>query len=241
MTRRVLALFPAALALLAFHHSAAATGPQGLAFVPTAGCRAVDTRLPAGPNGGPSLGADEVRVFKIQGTCGVPASALGLAVNVRSSILGARLRATLRGRRARSFHDRSRLPGHKTRAGFALVKLSWTATGPWLSRTAPRGRPTSDRRRQLHHRPARRRSRLRTPAAAGTVNTPFSQTFTSAGGTNVHHTSPLRRADARRERTLAGTPTQSGSFPIVVTATDANGCKGFGATHTLVISARPSP
>ena len=36
--------------------------------------------------------------------------------------------------------------------------------------------------------------------------------------------------------TLSGTPTQTGTFPIVVTATDANGCSGTGATYTLVIS-----
>jgi hypothetical protein len=35
---------------------------------------------------------------------------------------------------------------------------------------------------------------------------------------------------------LSGTPTQPGSFPIVVTVTDANGCTGTGSTYTLVIS-----
>ena len=34
---------------------------------------------------------------------------------------------------------------------------------------------------------------------------------------------------------LSGTPTQSGTFPITVTATDANGCTGNGATYTLTI------
>jgi len=35
---------------------------------------------------------------------------------------------------------------------------------------------------------------------------------------------------------LSGTPTQTGSFPIVVKATDSNGCTGNGATYTLVIA-----
>ena len=35
---------------------------------------------------------------------------------------------------------------------------------------------------------------------------------------------------------LSGTPTQSGTFPITVKATDANGCTGKGPTYTLVIS-----
>src|SRR5205823_4242496 len=34
---------------------------------------------------------------------------------------------------------------------------------------------------------------------------------------------------------LSGTPTQTGSFGIVVHAVDANGCAGDGATYTLVI------
>src|SRR5207302_480424 len=35
---------------------------------------------------------------------------------------------------------------------------------------------------------------------------------------------------------LSGTPTQTGTFPIVVKATDANGCFGNGATYTLTIA-----
>ena len=34
---------------------------------------------------------------------------------------------------------------------------------------------------------------------------------------------------------LTVTPTRTGSFPIVVTATDGNGCSGNGATYTLTI------
>src|SRR5258708_1454116 len=35
--------------------------------------------------------------------------------------------------------------------------------------------------------------------------------------------------------TLSGTPTQTGTFSIVVMVTDSNGCTGTGATYTLVI------
>src|SRR5436853_165560 len=35
---------------------------------------------------------------------------------------------------------------------------------------------------------------------------------------------------------LDGTPTAPGTFPITVTATDANACSGTGATYTLVIA-----
>ena len=44
------------------------------------------------------------------------------------------------------------------------------------------------------------------------------------------------RAHARRRRHAPGTTTQTGTFPIVVKATDANGCTGTGATYTLVIT-----
>jgi hypothetical protein len=74
----------------------------------------------------------------------------------------------------------------------------------------------------------------------GTVASAFSQTFTSSGtlGTPAYTTaSPLPTGLSLNSATgvLSGTPTQSGTFPIVVTATDSNGCTGTGATYTLVI------
>ena len=39
-----------------------------------------------------------------------------------------------------------------------------------------------------------------------------------------------------RPASSPGTPTQSGTFPITVKATDANGCTGTGPTYTLVIA-----
>jgi hypothetical protein len=74
----------------------------------------------------------------------------------------------------------------------------------------------------------------------GTVASPFSQTFTSSGilGTASYTTASTLPAGLTLHSAtgiLDGTPTQSGSFPIVVTATDTNGCTGSGATYTLVI------
>ena len=92
----------------------------------------------------------------------------------------------------------------------------------------------------------------------GTAGTAFSQTFTESGGVIP---TLLRRAMGRlvangttftpafttastlpsgltldADGTLSGTPTQTGTFPIVVTFTDANGCTGDGPTYSLVIS-----
>jgi hypothetical protein len=73
----------------------------------------------------------------------------------------------------------------------------------------------------------------------GTVSAPFTVTFTSGNtiGTVTYTTASTLPAGITlaTNGTLSGTPTQSGSFPIVVTATDANGCSGNGATYTLVI------
>jgi large repetitive protein len=76
--------------------------------------------------------------------------------------------------------------------------------------------------------------------ATGTVNVYFGQTFTQGGGLD-----PVTFSTASALPTgltlaangvLSGIPTQSGSFPITVTATDRNGCAGTGPTYTLVVS-----
>jgi hypothetical protein len=74
----------------------------------------------------------------------------------------------------------------------------------------------------------------------GTVSAPFTVTFTSGNtiGTVSYTTASVLPAGITLNSAtgvLAGTPTQSGTFPIVVTATDANGCSGSGSTYTLVI------
>src|SRR5207302_1399030 len=74
----------------------------------------------------------------------------------------------------------------------------------------------------------------------GTVNTAFSQNFTAGntiGAVTFTTASTLPTGlSLSTAGVLSGTPTQSGSFPIVVTATDGNGCSGSGPTYTLVIS-----
>ncbi|HEV7425570.1 MAG TPA: ice-binding family protein [Thermoanaerobaculia bacterium] len=63
----------------------------------------------------------------------------------------------------------------------------------------------------------------------GTVGTPFCDSFTANGilGTaTFSYTGTLPPGVAFTNGVLCGTPTQAGSFPITVTATDTNGCKG---------------
>jgi hypothetical protein len=77
--------------------------------------------------------------------------------------------------------------------------------------------------------------------AAGTVGVAFSETFTQSGG-NGTITFTLNSGalptglTLATNGTLSGQPTQSGSFPITVLATDANGCTGTSATYTLIIT-----
>ncbi len=62
--------------------SEAALSP-GLAFIPITPCRAVDTRNPVGPFGGPQLAAATTREFDLpQSACSIPSSALAYSLNV---------------------------------------------------------------------------------------------------------------------------------------------------------------
>jgi hypothetical protein len=78
----------------------------------------------------------------------------------------------------------------------------------------------------------------------GTVNVAFSETFTSTGGTPTvtYSTSSTLPTGLLLSSAgvLSGTPTQAGTFPIVVIATDGAGCTGTGATYNLVIAC-PAP
>ena len=58
------------------------SGASGGSFYTLGPCRLVDTRSPVGPLGGPSLASGSTRRFNLAGTCGVPASAVALSLNV---------------------------------------------------------------------------------------------------------------------------------------------------------------
>ena len=53
-----------------------------LDFYTLAPCRLVDTRNAPGPLGGPALSSGAVRNFALTGTCGIPANAKALSLNV---------------------------------------------------------------------------------------------------------------------------------------------------------------
>jgi hypothetical protein len=82
----------------------------------------------------------------------------------------------------------------------------------------------------------------------GTINMAFSERFTERGAigtTTFSESGPLPAglppdgSSSLPGGILAGTPTQSGSFPIRVTVTDANQCSGTSLIYPLVINPVP--
>jgi methionine-rich copper-binding protein CopC len=73
---------------------------------------------------------------------------------------------------------------------------------------------------------------------AATAGTAYSQTFTQVGAASVtwslSGTLPTGMTFNTATGELSGTPTQQGTFPVTVTATDANGCSGFVAVTLTV-------
>jgi glucose/arabinose dehydrogenase len=71
---------PAPTTLTATYQISTDVGPQG--YFTVTPCRLVDTRLAAGPRGGPALAAGATRTFDVAGPCDIPATARILALNV---------------------------------------------------------------------------------------------------------------------------------------------------------------
>jgi hypothetical protein len=57
------------------------SGANNTKFYTVAPCRAVDTRNPVGPLGGPALAGGAVRTFTIAGQCAVPLTAKSISIN----------------------------------------------------------------------------------------------------------------------------------------------------------------
>lgn len=79
------------------------------------------------------------------------------------------------------------------------------------------------------------------PASSSVVeNTSFIASFTASGGTGPYSFSLASGSlptgmHLAADGTLSGTPTQTGSFPITVSATDVNSCSNTSSTYSLVV------
>jgi hypothetical protein len=58
------------------------TGPRATGYYPLTPCRALDTRGPVGPSGGPVISDGTNRTFAMGGVCGVPMDAVAVAINL---------------------------------------------------------------------------------------------------------------------------------------------------------------
>jgi len=70
------------VSLSSLEYVCSAVSPQSGFYFTVPGCRVIDTRLADGPTGGPALAGGATRTFVVAGSCGVPASALAVALNV---------------------------------------------------------------------------------------------------------------------------------------------------------------
>ena len=62
-------------------------GSGTTSFYAVTPCRVLDTRNPDGEYGGPALAAGAPRAFTVHGTCGIPAAAKAISVNI--TVVGA--------------------------------------------------------------------------------------------------------------------------------------------------------
>jgi len=105
--------------------------PSGaLSFYSVTPCRLVDTRNPTGPLGGPSLGAGSLRVFTAIGSCGIPAGAKSLSVNVTvPAPTAAGFLSLYPGNAIPMGTSSLNFSAGQTRANNAMVKLSTDGLG----------------------------------------------------------------------------------------------------------------
>ncbi|ADB39794.1 T9SS type A sorting domain-containing protein [Spirosoma linguale] len=80
------------------------------------------------------------------------------------------------------------------------------------------------------------------PTSTATLNAPFSQTLTATGGATPYFYSLASGSlpaglSLTPSGLLSGTPTQAGSFTLVVRGQDANGCFGLGPAYVLTVNA----
>ena len=80
--------------------------------------------------------------------------------------------------------------------------------------------------------------------ASGAIGVPYTQSFSATGGSGAvtwSETGALPSGVTLTGNVLSGTPGQTGSFPISITATDATGCPADTKGYTLSITTCPPP
>ncbi len=221
---------------------ATAAPPPASFFFGVSPCRVLDTRLPAGPQGGPALGPNELRLFNISGTCGVPLTATAAGGNLIAVKPGASgLLRIFPGDLAEPETTTISFSAGQTRAGNGLFLLATDASGTLAVRNLSSG-PVDVVFDVTGYFDTGCPPIVVDPPALPSVadGTPVDSTLTASGGNGPYSFAVTSGAvpggvSLSPAGVLSGTATAGGSFPFTATATDFNGCTGSRAYTLLVV------
>ena len=221
---------------------AASVPPPGSSFFAVSPCRVLDTRLPAGPQGGPALGPNELRLFPISGICGVPLTATaagGNLIAVKPAASG--LLRVFPGDLAEPVTNTIAFGAGQTRAGNGLFMLATDGSGTLAVRNLSSG-PVDVVFDATGYFDTGCPPIVVGPSTLPSVadGTPVSTTLTASGGIGPFAfavTSGALPAGVTLNSggVLSGTATASGSFNFTATATDFNNCSG-SRSYTLLVT-----
>ncbi len=117
-----------------------AAAPVATSLHVLAPCRVVDTRNPAGALGGPALAPNGTRSFPLAGTCGIPANATAVSVNLTVvAPQGAGSVSLYQGGTGATNATSISFSAGRTRANNAVVALAAGGTGLATARNASNG------------------------------------------------------------------------------------------------------
>ncbi|HSB63533.1 MAG TPA: Ig domain-containing protein, partial [Thermoanaerobaculia bacterium] len=205
-------------------------------------CRIFDTRLPAGPLGGPPMGPGELRLFTIAGNCGVPltASAVSASLIVTDANASGLLRVFPSDVAEPTTNTISFSAG-QTRAGNGLLLLATDGSGALAFHNLSLGAINVVFDVTGFFDTACAPITVDPPSLASVPDgTPVNATLTASGGNGPYSFAVTSGAlpgnvNLSPAGVLSGTATAGGSFNFTVTATDFNGCTGSRAYTLLIV------
>ena len=220
----------------------AGPAPPGSRFFAVSPCRVLDTRLPTGPQGGPALAADEIRIFPLTGTCGIPLTATAVSGSLIAIKPGASgLVRVYPGDITEPATLTIAFGAGQTRAGNGLFLLATNGTGTLAVHNVSAG-PVDFVFDVNGYFDATCPPIAVNPATLPSVadGTPVNQALTTSGGVGPFTFAVTSGAlpggvTLSPAGVLSGTATASGSFNFTATATDFNNCTGARA-YTLVLT-----
>lgn len=213
-------------------------------FFPLTPCRILDTRGPAGPLGGPSLGPGQKRIFPVSGACGIPANAVAIAVNVAVvTPAAAGFAQVFPGNGAAPVTSVLNFRAGKTRANDAIVSLATDAAGTLalLNNSTGPADYAVDVSGYFAVTSCPTITVTNPGVTTGAEGTPFSQAFGQSGGAGTPTfslaTGTLPPGWTLSQAGVLSNPSPVfGQFTITVAVHDANLCADVGGSYTVTIA-----